>query len=327
MIAQLFESEAESVHIRPISLPHDLTALANLIEIAFGAELVMSDSHMVQDMREAALLGGLVWMASGARFGGFVWVEDNRIVGNITLSQDPHIWSHWFISNVAVLPDYRGRGIASRLLDRALEHIRANHGRRVRLQVRQDYKTAFGLYVRRGFTTFDTMYELCLAARLLNTESGSQDKRLRRIRPRDSQNLWRAIGLSAAPAIREQQMLYAGDYRCTFLSQLENGLERFLGGRSRYEWVGYNGRQLVAYGVLKADMYRGPHDCELVVVPGERGRWETGLIGQILSCVADRLPQNIHATVSINHPEALSAYQEAGFNTQRVLAQMSLEIR
>ena len=78
MIVQTYEAEAESAHIRPVSLPHDLTALANLIEIAFGDELGMSDSHMVQDMREAAQLGGLIWMASGARLSAPVIVSPLR---------------------------------------------------------------------------------------------------------------------------------------------------------------------------------------------------------------------------------------------------------
>jgi ribosomal protein S18 acetylase RimI-like enzyme len=327
MIAQLYEAEAASTHIRPVNLPHDLTALADLIEIAFGDELVTSDSHMVQDMRQAALMGGLLWMASGARLNGFVWEQDNRVVGNITLSQDPHAWSHWFISNVAVLPGYRGLGIAGRLLDTVLGHIRTNHGRRVRLQVRQDYDTAFELYRRRGFATFDTIYELGLAKRHLGTEHSLADKRLRPLRPRDSQALWQLVCTSAVPALLEQQLLYAGDYRRTLLSQLDNGLERFLSGRSRYECMGYAGRQLAAYGVLKADMFRGPHECELVVAPGERGQWEESLIGQLLKCTLDGPPQNVHANVSSSHPEALSAFQAAGFTTQRVLAQMSLEIR
>ena len=327
MIAQVYETEAASANIRPINLPRDLAALADLIEIVFGDELVMSDSHMVQDMRQAALLGGLLWMASGASLSGFVWVEDNQLVGNITLSQDPHAWSHWFISNVAVLPGYRGRGIAGCLLDTALGHVRASHGRRVRLQVRQDYDTAYELYRRRGFAIFDTTYELNLAARHLGAEHSQADKRLRSIRPRDSQALWQLVCASAAPALLEQQLLYAGDYRRTLLSQLDNGLERFLSGRSRYEWVGYTGRQLAAYGVLKADMYRGPHECELVVAPGERGQWEASLIGQLLKCASDGPPQNVHTNVSICHPEALAALQTAGFTTQRVLAQMSLEIR
>ena len=327
MIVQVYETEAASAHIRPVNLPRDLTALADLIETAFGDELVTSDSHMVQDMRQAALLGGLIWMASGARLSGFVWVQDNQIVGNITLSQDPHAWSHWFISNVAVLPGYRGQGIAGRLLDTALEHVHANHGRRVRLQVRQDYETACELYRRRGFAAFDTIYELGLAARHLGTEHSQADKRLRPIRPRDSQALWKLVCESVASALLEQQLLYAGDYRRTLLSQLDNGLERFLSGRSRYEWVGYTGRQLAAYGVLKADIFRGPHECELVVIPGERGQWEASLIGQIIKCASDGTPQNVHANVSSSHPEALAALQEVGFTTQRVLAQMSLEIR
>ncbi|MHB1356882.1 MAG: GNAT family N-acetyltransferase [Anaerolineae bacterium] len=327
MIVQVFAAEAESAHIRPVNLPHDLTELANLIEIAFGDELVMSDSHMVQDMRQTALLGGLVWMASGARLSGFVWVQDKRIVGNITLSQDPHAWSHWFVSNVAVLPDYRGRGIAGNLLDTALAHIRANHGRHVRLQVRQDYEIACELYHRRGFDTFDTLHEVCLAARTLSAGHSQLDTRLRPMRPRDSQEVWNLVCASAAPGLMEKKLLYAGDYRRTFLSQLDNGLERLLSGRSRYEWVGNSGQYLAAYGTLKADIFRGPHDCEVVVMPGERGRWESGIIGQIVKCAADRPSQNIHASVSTSHPEALDAFLAAGFTTQRVLAHMSLEIR
>jgi ribosomal protein S18 acetylase RimI-like enzyme len=327
MIAQVYGAESASAHIRPVNLPRDLSALASLIEVAFGDELVTSGSHMVQDMRQAAAMGGLLWMASGARLGGFVWVQDDQVVGNITVSRDPHAWSHWFISNVAVLPGYRARGIAGSLLDAALKEIRANHGRRVRLQVRQDYPAACQLYLRRGFTTFDTLHELGLAARLLASPGNLPDRRLRRIRPRDSGALWKLACKGAAPGVLEEQLLNPGDYRRTFLSQLDNGLEHFLSGRSRYEWVGYTGDRLAAYGALKADIYRGPHECELVVAPGERGQWEAGLVGQILRCAAEVPAQDIHANVSASHPEALTALQAAGFATLRILAQMSLEIR
>lgn len=326
MITQLFETKAANAHIRPVNLPHDLVALANLIEIAFGDELITSDSHMVQDMRQAALMGGFLWMASGARLGGFVWVEDGQIVGNITLSKDPHAWTNWLICNVAVLPEYRKRGIASSLLDTALRHIRAYHGQRVRLQVRQGHETAYEIYRRCGFTTYDTLYELSLTARQLKSRHSQSDKRLRPIRPADGQVLWKLVCESAAPALIENKLLYAGDYRCTLLNLVDNWVERFLSGRSRYEWVGYSGRQLSAYGALKADMIRGPHEFELVVAPDERGHWEEGLIGHMMKSASGGPAQNIHANASLTHPEALAAYEAAGFITQRVLSQMSLEI-
>ena len=153
MIVQTFEAEAESAHIRPVNLPHDLTELADLIEIAFGDELVMSDSHMVQDMRQAALLGGLVWMASGARLSGFVWEQDKRIVGNITLSQDPHAWSHWFISNVAVLPEYRRRGIGSRLVRHAEKQLHRLNCPKINLQILQGNEAVVEFYRKLGYQT------------------------------------------------------------------------------------------------------------------------------------------------------------------------------
>ena len=47
---------------------------------------------------------------------GFVWTEDGRIVGNVTLTREDQARPIWIVSNVAVHPSYRRRGIARALM-------------------------------------------------------------------------------------------------------------------------------------------------------------------------------------------------------------------
>ncbi|MHB9032574.1 MAG: GNAT family N-acetyltransferase [Anaerolineae bacterium] len=324
MTIQALGAESTETGIRPLKVPQDLGQLADLIEIAFGSELVMTDSHMVEDMRQAARLGGLLWLTSGSRLDGFVYVEEGRLVGNVTLSQDPRDPASWFISNVAVLPERRGLHIASRLMDTSLAYLRDMHARWVRLQVRADYPVAYGLYKRRGFTVYDTTDELKLEARLLNADLAGADSRLRPVRPRDSRALGNLVLQTSVPILVAQGALRSSDYRHSWLDLLDNWLESWLQGSTREELVGYEKGKLVAFASLKSDSNRSPYQCELRVLPGHRGQWEEALVRQLVLAVLDRPRKNIHASISLTHPEALDALQRLGFSKQRSLAQMNL---
>ncbi len=56
------------------------------------------------------------------------------------------------VVSVAVLPEYRNRGIASSLLESAMEALRGYRTTEVFLEVRVSNKAAIGLYERFGFT-------------------------------------------------------------------------------------------------------------------------------------------------------------------------------
>lgn len=53
--------------------------------------------------------------------------------------------------NIAVHPDYRGRGLAGQMLDAVLIELRARGVRNAFLEVRESNKAARGLYDSRGF--------------------------------------------------------------------------------------------------------------------------------------------------------------------------------
>lgn len=55
------------------------------------------------------------------------------------------------ITNIAVIPEYRGRGIGSRLLESIFGKAREKYITNIRLEVRESNKSAIKLYEKKGF--------------------------------------------------------------------------------------------------------------------------------------------------------------------------------
>jgi ribosomal protein S18 acetylase RimI-like enzyme len=86
-------------------------------------------------------------------FYGLVYEEEGQPAG-ITLYQRRSGSPEWFIANVAVLPAFRRRGIARKLVEAALAAIRSQHGQTAILDVIDGNLPAFQLYQRLGFEHF-----------------------------------------------------------------------------------------------------------------------------------------------------------------------------
>jgi GNAT superfamily N-acetyltransferase len=147
--------------LRPVNLRTDLVPLADLIEIAFADTMDSSGRAAVREMRTLSRLGpglsvvlGMNDLAQGVGL-GFVWIEDERLVGNTSV-YPTHLPTGpaWIIANVAVHPDYRGRGIATQLVQASLDMIRRRRNGRTALailQVEADNASAKHIYERLGF--------------------------------------------------------------------------------------------------------------------------------------------------------------------------------
>jgi ribosomal protein S18 acetylase RimI-like enzyme len=140
--------------LRPVRPRADLQEIANLIEICFAPTLDAAGRSAIQDMRTLGRARGIMWLfARLARalppLYGFVWLERGQLVGNVTLTPAEH-GGGWVIANVAVLPAYRRRGIARRLMLAALDFVARRHSFAV-LQVEADNAAARALYASLGF--------------------------------------------------------------------------------------------------------------------------------------------------------------------------------
>jgi len=326
MIAQLVVREEAREHIRPFDPRRDLLALAHLIEVAFGPELALTGSRMVQDMRQIALWGPFLNLGQFfSPFRGFVWIEDEKLVGNVSLARDkePGVWT---LSNVAVLPEYRGRGIAGALVNVAIDYVRQRGGKRLLLQVRSDNSLAKGLYHRRGFVHFDTLEEMDLS--VVRWPAGKEEEvaGLRRPRAVDWQAIYRLVFKSTPADVRARRPLRAQRFRRGLKWWLKRQFEFALGGRVQYELVAEEGGELTGYVVMEVDLLRGPYQLSLYVRPDARGRWERPLLRGIFQELG-RVPRaRVRAYISVSHPEAFEALESLGFRVLRELDQMSLDL-
>lgn len=150
-------------NIRPINSASDLKPVANLLYECFQEAMDEDGEKYINYLRrisETPLFAKIV-QRNPEKYSlpaeGFVFTEKGRIIGNITLSTLKVAHEVvYVISNVAVQPDSRGKGIAKELTKTALEYIESRGIKETWLQVKDDNQAALHLYDDFEFVTFMT---------------------------------------------------------------------------------------------------------------------------------------------------------------------------
>jgi ribosomal-protein-alanine N-acetyltransferase len=157
-LANLFIPPHAQDHLRPLDARRDLAAVADLVELCFADTLDPDGRAYLREIRHAARSAALLnWTTSLMEqspfpYSGFVWEEEGQIVGNLSLIPFRKQGQRcYLIANVAVLPEYRNRGIGQALTETAIEYARSRGVSAAWLQVREDNPTAFRMYFRLGF--------------------------------------------------------------------------------------------------------------------------------------------------------------------------------
>ncbi len=333
MVAQLLVRRQTDKNIRPFSMQRDLAQLADLIELAFRAELEQSVSSIAAEMRQLARLGPLLWLFGSSQklfpplMGGYVWIEQGQLVGNVTLSIDSRQRGLWIVSNVAVHPEFRGRGIARKLMEVTLQDARSRDARWVALEVRTDNMAAEHLYRELDFQVYDTVAELSLPVQRWPRGIQEPSLPLRRRRPDDWQGL-RDLARSATPAaVQEMRPISPYRYQIGVERRVGQWFDNLLYRRRSIDWVLEVGGQIAAFLQLTGHLRHAAHQLQMTVHPMSRGDVETQLLAAGLHWL-NRFPaRKVACTVSDSHPEAQYAFREAGFDTARRLNYMRLDMR
>jgi len=147
-----------NLHMRAVDLRRDLDAVADLIDTCFSTTMDKDGRDYVRYIRRMAnyarFLGQTEHMPDryAVPLNGWVWEEDGFVIGNLTLI--PHRKQGkrvMLIANVAVLPEFRRKGIGRALTEQGIAGARAQGVDEVWLQVRDDNPAAEHLYRELGF--------------------------------------------------------------------------------------------------------------------------------------------------------------------------------
>jgi ribosomal protein S18 acetylase RimI-like enzyme len=161
--------------LRPLRLPGDLTVLGEVIPRAFqypeNPEWSLRRDEMEDIVR---MIRSLRWLWPLVRilqivsatlrdlFRGFVWEENGRLAGAV-MTQRHGTTALWEVGLVGVLPEYRRRGIARRLLVRSLEDLRDRGAEKASLGVIDQNVPAYSLYASLGFEHYGGVVEFEIA--------------------------------------------------------------------------------------------------------------------------------------------------------------------
>lgn len=313
--------------VRPFDSYRDSKPVAELIAAAFGGSLGPDGEAALAEMRRIArwgpLLSWLYW-PGWSRVGrpqGFVWVEQGRVVGNVSLRRALG-WAGFLIGNVAVHPDWRGRGIAVALMKAALEATSARGGRWVGLEVRADNLVARRLYEHLGFREVGRTLHMLRPAGLPWAGDPPSHPSLRRGHGQDRAAL---IGLARA-VVPEPQRLCLGLRKEDYSPGWGRVFDHWLEGRREFWWVIEEDGKLC--GAVRALRVHGrrPDRLEMLVAAEHSGRLETTLVQQGMTSLRGA-PRKTVETILPNSTEALvTALEGAGFQELCVLVQMRLDL-
>jgi ribosomal protein S18 acetylase RimI-like enzyme len=199
----------------------DLGAVADLLERVFSRELDANGRRMIQEARMMGRAGPFMYLLvplSGGGVGfspGYVWEENGRIVGNVTMIRSAKQKGVWQLANVAVDPDYRRQGIASRMMAESIAYIRRHKGHTIGLQVRQENK-AIALYDQFGFQSQGAVTRWRLSGRLTLDRILSHGRQVIRARRQDWAEIWQIFSSLSPAAQGWPEPLTERDFRPSF---------------------------------------------------------------------------------------------------------------
>jgi len=177
---------------------------------------------------------------------GFVEEQNHRPVGLINYGRQ-HDTPDWYIFNVTVLPEYRRRGIARRLVEATLDELRRREARSAVLDVVAGNDPAFNLYRELGFEAFAQSGQYHLQPHAApGAGSPPQGYRFHRLRSLDWRTPYRFARSVTPERVTRYEPVIEARFRSPALMVLAMNLFLALGGSRTERFALYTDHDQVA---------------------------------------------------------------------------------
>jgi ribosomal protein S18 acetylase RimI-like enzyme len=331
MIAGLAARDSTSRGLRPFNPILDLRPTTELIELAFGEALDPVSREMLREMSALAwLYGPLFWLLNASRspladsYGGYVWMEQGNIVGNITVHRRHGEKQGWFISNLAVHPDYRGKGIARDLMTAGLDLVRQKRARRISLEVRSGNVAARRLYDSLGFTQVDSVTRMRMDPLRPSRPVLVDDYRIELVKRAHWSELLLLAETTLSPEAREIMPLEEDQYRPSPLRRMVSYVGDLLNGRTTYRLAAVSGEEFAGVATIRTGGLLRPHSLTLMVHPAHRHKAEEMLLTSALSALETYRYRAVVAKIQPSYDFARDTLLRYGFVEEHTLDLLTL---
>ena len=284
---------------RRARFPQDILHITGLVELCFADVLDYPSRRMLREVRTVARMGPMAWKISRLLgvvrkeewLSAYVWEEQGRIVANANVTHRGGEEPDWLMSNVAVHPDYRRRGIARSLVEYAVNGLHSRGVGDIYLQVDAANRSAVDIYDNVGFAK--------IACRMAWQRAGGENRLARPAGARSFQvaerksaewmeeyELWRSVSphgtawntplkkKALRPSMwKGMERMLAGEQEKHFLARRGELVEAALAAVGRASgWEGVLIQREGSGGKVEADLLHAAWD---VFSPGQRALLET----------------------------------------------------
>lgn len=306
-------------HIRPFDFRRDLSLVADLVELCFLDTLDPDGRDYLARMRSTAKSARL-WRSTQnwahAAMEGYVWLEDDQLVGNISLI--PYYLKgrrFYLIANVAVHPNYRRRGIARKLTEKAVQFSRTRAAPSTWLHVRAENQVARELYRSLGFEDRAVRTSWLASPALQPTEKPAG---MRLFTP--GRHSWPSVSAwlrrSYPPELSWHLPFHANNLR----PGLIGAVSRFLYNAYVRQWGIVQGGGLKAVAVWQAS---GAHANMLWLAAPLGG--DDAPVHALLEYILHHTPTQRRLALDYPAHQYETAIRQAGFSEQQTLVWMELK--
>jgi len=266
---------------------------------------------------------------------GFIWEEDAQPVGLVNVSRIGGS-NDWMIANVAVLPAYRGRGIARKLVEAAVELAESRMAQRIILDVVKGNTPAIQLYSSMDFMLFAT------ATVLRRSPVGKVNARPKpptgyfashvasfRWQPFYTLSLettppevqtFRPVTVEHFRIAPGLQMILALFERLSGIHEQRLVIQQQAGGASVKP-------RIVGAASLSLQAREGINTAGLILDEKEHGELAPYLVGQMLYTIGQRSPRSrIECQIPNWQPRLIEAAEAAGFEVNLEMQSMGLRV-
>lgn len=318
--------------IRPMNPFRDWNAVAQLLRVVFQSDVsngslpILPDWPWLRWLTPVINFFEILGMDAPEQMLGYVWEEHGQIVGNATLGLADAQRRIWLLSNVAVHPSWRRRGIARGLVDTAIEETQRHGGSYLTLQVQADNLGAYELYQQLGFRTVEQVTEL------VGTNPALQplpSLGWTLVRPTHSQ--WQAAQAMVSAHLPESLRLYrhsiAGLFDVPFQRSLLGHAGDIMRGTQVANWCLLNSSGAVVGGVVaQAHLSWGTHRVGVFASPVSYGQVEPMLLGRAAEHIQRYASRRVQFVVPATHTALIERLHMLGFRQARSLELMSIAL-
>jgi len=204
--------------------------------------------------------------------------EDGKIAGLIQTSARSKDQTRWHIENIAVLPEYRGKGIAKKLINYVFDTYTSKGANRFTLEVDIKNQNAIKLYESIGFRKYTTIHYHKLNSKKIDdfkAEKVTIPEGFRPYKPSDLQlhfDLYTACTPSSVRIVDQKNLQ---DFEKNPLEQMSNYIKEVLKKSCHHHFVVEKNNTLVASLEITAQYRKIPHIVRLLVHAGYEDLNET----------------------------------------------------